>query len=123
MKDVWEENGGCSPPGLTTRAHFSTIRPMDADREQISAEFVKRQGRQRVAIAAAMLLIVVFAVLYALPGWLGPNSKGTIFSAQMVVFAAFIGFTYQNWRCPVCDRYLGTELHRNICGKCRARLH
>lgn len=96
---------------------------MGGSGEQIRAEFAKRQGRQSVAIAAAMLLIVAFAVLYARPGWLGSNSRGTIFSAQIVVIAAFIGFTYHNWRCPVCGRHLGGDLHRRMCGKCRARLH
>ena len=90
--------------------------------ERIRAEFAKRQGRQRVAIAAATLLVIVFAILYARPGWLGPNSRSTIFSAQVVVIAAFIGFTWQNWRCPACRRSLGGELHRSVCGKCRARL-
>ena len=91
--------------------------------EQIRAEFTKRQGRQSVAIAAAMLLVIVFAILYARPGWLGPNSRDTIFAAQAVVIAAFIGFTYYNWRCPACNRHLGGELYRNMCGKCRTRLH
>jgi len=95
---------------------------MDRSGEQIKAEFALRQGRQNVAIAAATLLIVVFAILYARPGWLGPNSQGTIFSAQAVVIAAFIGFTFQNWRCPVCNRHLGGDLHRHVCGKCRAQL-
>ena len=91
--------------------------------ERIRAEFTKRQGRQSVAIAAAALLIIIFAVLYARPGWLGPNSRGTIFSAQVVVIAVFIGFTYHNWRCPACNRHLGGDLHRHMCSKCRARLH
>lgn len=96
---------------------------MDRSVEQIRAEFVKRRRRQKLAIAAALLLIIVFAILYARPGWLGPNSKGTIFSAQVVVIAAFIGFTCQNWRCPACNRRLGGDLHRRMRGKCRARLH
>ncbi len=95
---------------------------MSGNGEQIRAEYAKRQGRQSVAIAAALLLVVAFAVLYARPGWLGPNSRGTISSAQIVVVAAFIGFTYQNWRCPACNRHLGGDLHRRVCGKCRARL-
>ena len=95
---------------------------MGGSGEQVRAEFTKRQGRQSVAIAAAMLLIIVFAVLYARPGWLGQNSKSTIFSAQIVVIAAFIGFTYHNWRCPACHRHLGGDLHRRMCGKCRVRL-
>lgn len=96
---------------------------MGGEAESIRAEFAKRQGRQSVAIAAALLLVVVFAILYARPGWLGPNSRGTIFSAQLVVMAAFVGFTYHNWRCPACNRHLGGDLHRQACGKCRVRLH
>ena len=95
---------------------------MGGSEEQIRADFAKRQGRQSVAVAAAMLLIVAFAILYARPGWLGQNSRGTIFSAQVVVIAAFIGFTIHNWRCPACTRYLGGELDQRFCAKCRARL-
>lgn len=108
---------------MTTRAHFSKIHGMNGGEDRIRAEFAKRQGRQSVAIAAALLLVIVFAILYARPGWLGPNARGTIFSAQSVVIAAFIGFTYHNWRCPVCKRHLGGELHRNRCAKCQARLN
>ena len=95
---------------------------MAGNEERVRAESARRLERQRVAIAAATLLVVVFAVIYARPGVLGPNSKGTIFAAQAIVIAAFIGFTYHNWRCPVCNRHLGGELHRHLCGKCRARL-
>ena len=96
---------------------------MNGSGEQLRAEFAKRQARQSVAIAAALLLVVAFAVLYARPGWLGPNSRGTIFSSQVVVIAAFIGFTSRNWRCPACNRHLGGDLHRGVCGRCRTRLH
>jgi hypothetical protein len=96
---------------------------MSGNEKRIRAEFAKRQGRQQVAIAAATLLVVVFAILYARPGWLGPNSRGTIFSVQAIVIAAFIGFTYQNWRCPACSRHLGGDLYRQTCRRCRARLH
>ena len=95
---------------------------MGGNPERIRAEFAKRQGRQAVAVAAAMLLIIVFALLYARPGWLGPNARGAIFPAQFVVIAAFVGFTYQNWRCPACNRHLGGDLFRRTCARCRARL-
>jgi hypothetical protein len=95
---------------------------MEAGEERIRSEFAKRQGRQSVAVAAAMLLVIVFAILYARPGWLGPNRRGTIASAQIVVIVAFIGFTWHNWRCPACNRHLGGDLYRRLCDKCRARL-
>jgi ribosomal protein S27AE len=39
------------------------------------------------------------------------------------VIVAFIGFTRHNWRCPACNRFLGSNLDRRMCGKCRARLY
>lgn len=90
---------------------------------RIRAEFAKRQGRQSAAIAAAMLAVIVLALLYARPEWLGPNPRREIFSAQVVVLAAFIGFTYQNWRCPACSRHLGGDLRRRACRRCGVRLN
>lgn len=110
-------------PGLTTGDRFSRIARVNGGGERIRAEFARRQGRQSVAVVAATALVVVFAVLYARPGWLGPNSRDTIFAAQAVVIAAFIGFTWHNWRCPACNRRLGGDLDRQACRKCKVRLH
>jgi len=91
------------------------------DDSQIKNEFRLRKSRQIRAIAAAVLLIVFLAVIYNRPGPFGSLSKNTISAIQVMVIAAFIGFTSSNWRCPACNKYLGRDISKHGCRKCGAR--
>jgi hypothetical protein len=92
------------------------------DNKQVMRDFESRQSRQILAIAVALFLVLFFAVLYKRPGLFGNFSKGEIFGAQIVCIAAFMGFTSFNWRCPSCRKYLGSNIHKQICRHCKARL-
>jgi hypothetical protein len=92
------------------------------DHEQIKQEFHKRQTRQIIAIAIAMFVVMLCAVLYKRPGVLGEYSKATLFGIQIVSIASFMVFTSVNWRCPACEKSLGTNIHKRGCKKCRTRL-
>ena len=92
------------------------------DDSQIKNEFRLRKSRQIRAIAAAVLLIVFLAVIYNRPGPFGNLSKNTISAIQVIVIAAFIGFTRSNWRCPSCNKYLGQDISKHGCRKCGTRL-
>jgi hypothetical protein len=39
-----------------------------------------------------------------------------------VLIAAFICFSAFNWRCPLCKKYLGSNINRHICKHCGTRL-
>jgi ribosomal protein S27AE len=92
------------------------------DPKQIMQEFKTHQNRQFIAIAAALFFVLLCAVVYKRPDLFGAYSKGTLFGAQAVIIASYIGFTSQNWRCPACGKRLGTDINRQICKKCGARL-
>lgn len=94
----------------------------ERDHNQIMQDFRLRRGRQFIAIAAALLLIIFFALIYNRSDLFGHVSKNTITAMELLVIAAFIGFSSANWRCPSCNRYLGQDITRNICKKCGARL-
>ena len=85
-------------------------------------EFRKLQSRQFIAIAAALFSVLLCAVVYKRPDLFGEFSKGALFGTQAVIVGSYIGFTSQNWRCPSCGKYLGTDINRRICKKCGARL-
>jgi len=92
------------------------------DHNRIMQDFRLRQGRQLVAIAVALLLITFLALLHNRPDLFGQLPKNTTLAAQLIVIAAFIGFSSVNWRCPACKKYLGPDIYRHICRKCGARL-
>ncbi|MCK9418065.1 MAG: hypothetical protein M0R70_01650 [Nitrospirae bacterium] len=92
------------------------------DPKQIMQEFHTCQNRQFMAIAAALFSVLLCAVVYKRPDLFGAFSKVTLFGAQAVIIGSYIGFTSQNWKCPSCGKYLGTDINRHVCKKCGARL-
>lgn len=90
--------------------------------EQIKREFWQRQGRQLLALAVAMFLVLFLAVVYKRSDLFGEFSKGSLMAAQLVVIAVFIGFTAINWRCPACKKYLGHDIYKRACRHCKTRM-
>jgi hypothetical protein len=95
---------------------------MKRDDKHIMKDFQVRQSRQFFAMAITLLLLIFFVLLYKRPDLFGEISKHTIFAAELVIIAAFIGFSAANWRCPACNKYLGPDINRRVCRKCRTRL-
>jgi len=89
---------------------------------QIMQKFEVRQSRQFIAVAATMFLVLLCAVLYKRPDLFGQFSKASLYGAQVVIIASFIGFTAMNWRCPSCGKYLGSNIVKRFCKKCGARM-
>ena len=92
------------------------------DPKEIMLEFKARQDRQIVAIAVAMFCMLLAAVLYKRPDFLGAFSGRTLYGFQAISIASFLVYTAFNWRCPSCDKHLGGNVHRQHCGKCGSRL-
>jgi hypothetical protein len=92
------------------------------DGRQIMQEFEVRRVRQLLAIGVALCLVVLLAMLHKGPTLLGEFSRNTLFGAQVLVIAVFIGFSSLNWRCPSCNKYLGHDMNRRVCRKCGSRL-
>jgi len=92
------------------------------DRKQIVRDFKSRQDRQIIAVATALFLVMLSAVIYKRPDLFGSFSRNALFGAQAIVIGVFVGFTAVNWRCPACDKYLGSDINRSICKKCGTRL-
>jgi len=92
------------------------------DHGQIMRDFRLRQTRQFLAIAVTLVLLLLFTMIYKRVDLFGEVSKNTIFAAQVVTIAAFIGFSSVNWRCPSCNKYLGSNINRHTCKRCGTRL-
>jgi hypothetical protein len=94
----------------------------ERDNKRIMRDFGLRKSRQLLAIAATLVLLLFLVLLHKHPDLIGKFSKNTIFAAQIVLIAVFIGFSALNWRCPSCKKYLGNDISRRICKNCGTRL-
>jgi hypothetical protein len=94
----------------------------ERDNKQIMRDFGLRQGRQLLAIAVTIVLLLFLAWFHKHPDFFGNFSKNIILAAQIVLMAVFIGFSAFNWRCPSCKKYLGTDISRRICKHCGTKL-
>jgi hypothetical protein len=92
------------------------------NQQDITQDFKLRQSRQFLAIALTLLLIIFLTLLYKRPDLFGEFSKDAIFGAQIILIAAFAGYSALNWRCPSCNKYMGNNINRRICKKCRTKL-
>jgi hypothetical protein len=92
------------------------------DDNDIKRKFRLLQTRQIIAVTAALFLVLLAALLYKRPDLLGAFSGRTLFGMQVVTIASFVVYTAYNWRCPACDKHLGSDIHRTQCKKCGARL-
>jgi hypothetical protein len=94
----------------------------ERDNKRIMRDFGLRKSLQLLAIAATLVLLLFLVLLHKHPDLIGEFSKDTIFTAQIVLIAMFIGFSAINWRCPSCKKYLGNDINRRICKHCGTRL-
>jgi len=92
------------------------------DDKKIIQEFRLRQNRQFFAISVTLLLLIFLTLIYKRPDIFGEFSKEIISTTQIVLIAAFIGFSAFNWRCPSCKKYLGSNIRRQRCKQCGTRL-
>lgn len=101
---------------------MSYAKKQKRDDSKIIKEFRLRQTRQILAVATALFLVLLAAVLHKRADIFTAFPRQALFAAQAIVIAAFIGFTAWNWRCPSCGRHLGSDIGRNRCRRCGARL-
>ncbi len=98
-----------------------TVMTQKKDDEQIRQQFYIRQSRQMIALAIALFIVLLAAALHKRPLF-GELSKDTLIGMQIAAIAAFLGFTAVNWKCPSCSKSLGSNINKQVCGKCGARL-
>jgi hypothetical protein len=85
----------------------------------IIMEFQKRRRRQLLVLIPAVLAIAlgIAAKNTDLLDQVGipMNTFGPVFFGFIVLL---VGFSFYNWRCPSCKKYLGREISPRFCHRC-----
>jgi hypothetical protein len=77
-------------------------------------EFAKRQRRQLAVAAVIFCGAIAVMILRDRSAFETPVGPALIIAAM----AAILVFTFQNWRCPACQRYLGKAGFPRFCPRC-----
>jgi hypothetical protein len=88
----------------------------------ILEESNRRRGRQQALSLWLLPLIGLGFYLKHRPGTFGCTGMQLFLLIEVPCVIVAVGYTYRNWRCPACDRYLGSKLNIGRCRHCGARL-
>lgn len=88
----------------------------------IQEKFKKRRRNQ--IIATTIFTIVMVTFLFA-SDYIEAMPIATIVAIAIVIVVVVIGvgiFSFNNWRCPNCNKYLGKSLRPKFCQSCGEKL-
>ena len=95
----------------------------EGQKASFKREFAARRTRQLILAVPLVAIFIGFAVL-------NDERKGAVLGLPAEVlapaFLVFVGaalvFSFRNWRCPACDKYLGKGMSLRFCPKCGVAL-
>lgn len=95
----------------------------EEQQQKIKDTFKKRRNRQFMLATPLVVIICGFAFFQGTrhAGALGfsEDAAGIWF---IVIVALALAFSFKNWRCPACNKYLGKTINPKFCAKCGVSL-
>lgn len=97
--------------------------PMEQNTTQnVINTFAKRKMRQLILTIPLILVIIGMVSVEDMEGEIaGIPVKLISYTCRALVIAGII-FSFINWRCPACERYLGRSFSPKFCRRCGAQL-
>jgi Zn finger protein HypA/HybF involved in hydrogenase expression len=119
--------GVCECPGCGITLRMPARNPSgssaghtEEQEKQFKRQFAARQRRQRVAATSAVVAVPL-GVIASVGSGVSPIRLFVILAAGVFVLGVLV-FSFVNWRCPACGRYLGQIPIRRHCPKCGVAL-
>ena len=89
---------------------------------EIIEEFKRKRTRQIMAVGPVVLaFIALFSVEGNPTGIFGLSSNIVLTIAFALIIFVLI-YSFFNWRCPSCNKYLGKAINPKFCAKCGVQL-
>ena len=95
----------------------------EGQKASFKQEFAARRKRQLILVVPMLVIFIGFAVLNdERKGAVLGMPAGVLVPAFLVFVGAALVFSFRNWRCPACDKYLGKGMSLRFCPKCGVAL-
>jgi len=86
--------------------------------EKTIAEFKKKRIRQMVAVVPAILAFLALISAERNPDGLFGLTPNMVLAVSLAMIISVLIFSFINWRCPSCNKYLGKAFNPKFCSKC-----
>jgi amino acid transporter len=89
---------------------------------EIIAEFKEKRTPQIMAIGPIILAFIGLLSVENNPTGIFGLPPITVLVGAFAVIIAVLVFSFLNWRCPSCNKYLGKAINPKFCSKCGVQL-
>lgn len=88
----------------------------------LRSEFAKRRRRQLLALIPVAAVVAVFFTANEKTGTSPLGPIAVVMPLALAVLVGVVIFSFANWRCPACKKYLGRSLNPRFCSDCGVEL-
>jgi hypothetical protein len=95
----------------------------EQQKQEFKSQFAARHRRQLMVSGPLIILIILLVTANESTGLVLDIIPTAIFAPVFIV--ALLGaliFSFKNWRCPACNKYLGKAFNPRFCSTCGAVL-
>jgi hypothetical protein len=95
----------------------------EEQKKEFKTQFAARRRRQLMVTVPFIIFIFLFAAINEGTGKvLGLIPVSVFFPVFFIAIIGLLVFSFKNWRCPACNKYLGKAYNPSFCSKCGAGL-
>jgi hypothetical protein len=75
--------------------------------QEFRSEFAKRRKRQFLVLIPVLAVFVLFVTVDETTGATPIGPAAIVLPLAFVIILGILVFSFTNWRCPACSKYLG----------------
>jgi hypothetical protein len=90
--------------------------------QEFRSEFAKRRKRQWIALIPILAVFALFVTMDETTGTTPIGPVAVVLPLAFVIIIGVLAFSFTNWRCPACNKYLGKGISPKFCPKCGVQL-
>ena len=89
---------------------------------EIIEEFKKKRTRQIMAVAPFILAFLALLSVEGNPTGIFGLPPNIVLTIAFALIISVLIYSFFNWRCPSCNKYLGKAINPKFCAKCGVQL-
>ena len=90
--------------------------------QEFQSEFAKRRKRQWIVLIPVLAVFALFLTMDEATGNTPIGPASAVLPLGFVITLGVVAFSFMNWRCPACNKYLGKGISPKFCSKCGVQL-